>query len=803
MPGSSLLPSQHPTSTLTEFTPAFSTARQEPPAPGPLLEESGIPWQRYFAALRRYKWLIIAFVLLGGGGGFALARLIKPTYEVQATIWITSTSQNEQSRTPIRAGELLRSVAWVELLRSYAIAEAVVNKLHLYVSPVDTLHAAVFRSFEVTPQVRSGRYFIQVDPDGQRYTLLDTKKNPLERGVAGDSVGRQLGMRWAPGVGALPTGVPVEFRLVAPRTAALGLLSSLEVSLPEESNFLSLRLSGRNPGMLALILNTWADEFVNTAGVLKRRQVTGFQSTLADQLKSAERELQSAETALRDFESRTIMLPSKSVVAGGVEATRQPVLDNFFQRKAEYDDLRHDREALQTIVERARRGEVQADAIAALPSITSSSPLLQNALADLANRQTQLRALRQTYTDEHPSVRAMVTSITRLERETIPALSQTLLDQLRQRETELARRIQDAEDDMRGIPPREIEAARLARQVTVTANLYNTVKSRYEEAKLAEAAVSADVTVLDRAVAPQAPSRNTAPRVILLALVVSFGGAIGLVLLLDRLDRRFRYPDQATHELRLPIVGTVPAVVAKRRAAAEELAAEVLESFRALRMNVRFAFPTEQRVAVAISSAGPGDGKSLVAANLALSFAEAGLRTVLVDADIRRGTLHAVFDIARVPGLVDYLSGAATREDIVRPTSSERLTIIPCGTRRQRGPELLTSPRLIELVHELRAEYDVVLIDTPPLCAGIDAYVLSSSVQNMLMVLRTGSTDRKMAEAKLKLVDQLPIRVIGAVLNDFEAKGDYRYYGYSYSYSGDVENDAPELPAVRSILPRR
>jgi Mrp family chromosome partitioning ATPase len=139
--------------------------------------------------------------------------------------------------------------------------------------------------------------------------------------------------------------------------------------------------------------------------------------------------------------------------------------------------------------------------------------------------------------------------------------------------------------------------------------------------------------------------------------------------------------------------------------------------------------------------------------------------------------------------LVDYLHGLASVDSIVRPTASKNLFLIPRGTRRNRAPELLVSDLMNSLVHAMRLQFDVVIIDSPPLVAGIDAYALGAAAGAMLIVLRPAQTDRKLAAAKLEVLDRLPIRIVGAVLNAVPGGGAYRYYGADYHYKGDSSNE--------------
>ena len=266
----------------------------------------------------------------------------------------------------------------------------------------------------------------------------------------------------------------------------------------------------------------------------------------------------------------------------------------------------------------------------------------------------------------------------------------------------------------------------------------------------------------------------------------SVGFALLLAILLDRLDKRFRYPEQATDDLGLTILGAVPGIRRQRgggvMAAAEQ--AQIIEAFRSVRLNLAHSFPPGEPIVVTVSSPSPGDGKSLIAANLAISFAEAGYQTLLLDGDIRRGDLFRMFGAEKRPGLLDYLEDSVPVERLLAATTHQRLTLIPCGGHNHRGPELLGSGRMQELMSLLRARFQVILVDSPPLGAGIDPFVLGTVTGSMLIVLRAGETDRQLARAKLQLLGRLPTRMIGAVLNHIDVgHGSYKYYAYEYTYS--------------------
>jgi capsular exopolysaccharide synthesis family protein len=345
--------------------------------------------------------------------------------------------------------------------------------------------------------------------------------------------------------------------------------------------------------------------------------------------------------------------------------------------------------------------------------------------------------------------------------------------------------------------------ARLTRDLTIANQLYTSLEQRYSEAKLADASAIPDVRILDPAVVPDKPLQDRVPVVILGGVIGGFALAIGLALMLDHFDRRLRYPDQVTRDMGLAILGAVPRVKSNGSSLRGEDAAQVVESLRSIRLNLVHAYGSAGPLVTTITSPGSGDGKSFLASNLALAFADAGHRTLLIDGDIRRGTLHRVLNAQRKPGLIDYLSGQATKEQVVQTTRMTSVDFIGCGTRKAGGPELLASPAMSQLLIGMRSLYSVIIMDSAPLGAGVDPLLLGSLTGSLLLVLRTGVTDRELASAKLGDLNRLPIRVLGAVLNDVKPQGMYKYYSYLPGYhaedEGEVANPgARALPATKT-----
>ncbi|HEU4994850.1 MAG TPA: polysaccharide biosynthesis tyrosine autokinase [Gemmatimonadaceae bacterium] len=782
--------------------------------PGPIDEgyapASAVPQQhpldRPLAAIRRYKWLIVAVVVLATTVGVAGTRLMTPQYAVRATVWIAGSSNGDEKSGPIRSSELLNSGAWVELFRSYRIVDEVVRKLSLYLDPEKADDAPLFAGFTLANRFAPGRYQLELDNVRKAWALKTGAGVTVERGTAADSIGRKVGFLWQLPAAAFQgkSDRTVKFTVVTPREKSMELLKRVDTRLPPGSTFLWLSYEDKNPRVAAQTLNTWLAEFLSVAADLKKHNVTEFANILQGQLQYAEKATQDAEAAYQGFRVNTITMPAEGVPvaanAAGAAADRDPALMSYFEQKIEQDNIKHDREALERALASASAASAPYEGLLLIPSVAQSPGAegLREAFKSQYALQARLRAERQNFTDEYPTVKELVTSLKVLQTQTIPQLANQLLVQLRERENDLSRRIQASGRELQQIPPRTIEERRLHRAVVVSEGLYTNLKSRYAEARLAEASATPDISVLDTAIAPLSPTKNTAPKLILFAIAGGFGAAIGLALLLDALDRKIRYSDQAASDLGLVIAGAVPRIPRSGvSTGSPEQILQFVESFRSLRMHVVHTIPGQQ-FTLSVTSAAPGDGKSLVSANLALSFAESGLRTVLIDGDTRRGSLNKMFGLLAKDGLTEYLAGQVQESEIVRPTAHANLSFVSCGRRNQRSPELLASPRLKQLVERLSGMFDVVIFDTPPLAAGIDAYAISAAAGRVLMVLRMGQTERRLASAKLTVLDRLPVEVLGAVLNGVQPTGEFQYYAYTPGYGIEPQETAGALSASAS-----
>jgi capsular exopolysaccharide synthesis family protein len=760
-------------------------------APPPPAEQND--WQRYLTAVLRHKWFVLGITLLGTLAGVVATRFLDPRYTAKTILWVETAVGRDRG---VQTDELLDSRGWVELVTSNAVLDTVVQQQRLFVRPVTPGDTAGLSSLEVTDRVIPGIYRLVVDKAGRALRLEMEDGTVVGRGRVGQSIGDNVGFDWTPSPAALKPGSTITFRVSAIPDASAALASDIRARLDPAGNFLRLQLKGTNAVNAAATLNAIAQRIVAVETEMKRRKFSELATVLEEKYTHAQQALAQAEETLRDFRVRTATSPAVTQTLGGGLSVEGGGVAS--QLRLDMDQLRRDKSQLEQLAARATTGTVSVELWSSIPAV-ASSPMMRDALTELAKKQADLRALRYQYTSEAAPVKQVEGELSVLEHQQIPSLARILARDLGERVAITQPRADTAVRVLRAAPNVALDQQRLVREQQMAEEQFTSVGKQYDAAKLALVSTLPDVRVLDPAVPPRRPASDYGPLLILLAAMASFGVAVVGVTIRDRMDPKVRYPEQITGQMRLQILGAVPHV-SWRVGANGDGPAQVIEALRGLRLRVLHAHAGGGPLTLTVTSPGIGDGKSFVSLNLALSFADAGYRTLLVDGDTRRGVQHKALKTPSTPGLTDVVAGRVPLEAALKQTSYPGLTFLSSGTRMQRAPERLLSQSMRDLMDKLRSLYDVVIVDSPPLGAGADPLVLGTLTENLMLVLRTGQSDINLASTKLEVLNALPVRVIGAVLNDVRSSGVYRYYMYSSAEYELVDEEGPTREALPSIL---
>ncbi len=360
-------------------------------------------------------------------------------------------------------------------------------------------------------------------------------------------------------------------------------------------------------------------------------------------------------------------------------------------------------------------------------------------------------------------------------------------------------RLRQYEGELSDVPTQSIELAQLERERQAAETLYGALEQNLQQARVAEQSQLGYARVIRPAFPATAPFSPLRARNTILALLCGLVFGSLLAVGKARLDHRVHTPDDLV-KLGHAVIGTVPttealiqdeyggaetAEVNGRRVDTHVVSllnpmATASEAYRALRTNIQFSRPDKVVQTILVTSSSPGEGKSVTAANLAVVFAQAGRRVLLVDADLRRPTVHTKLGLPREPGLVQTLFSTGPLDVDALDRLADDLYVLPAGSLAPNPSELIGSRRMRDLIADMRETFDVVIFDAPPALAATDAVLLSTQCDVTLMIARAGETkDFEMASALTALAD-VGTTPSGFVLNAFDVR---RAYGYRYKYA--------------------
>lgn len=419
---------------------------------------------------------------------------------------------------------------------------------------------------------------------------------------------------------------------------------------------------------------------------------------------------------------------------------------------------------------------------------TGLGAALANQLADLEIRRRQLL---ETYTPNHPDVLST--------------------DQ----------RIQVVQDKLEEIPAQEVALARISRELRMQEELYTTLNKQYEEAKLGVSSMVSFVSVVNRPVPDPSPVSPNRTLNMMAGSVLGLFIAVVVVFLLENLDVSISTIEDIENFLKLPVLGIIPNILSEKHldnwltqvfkkerytvdafrsvlVINRRYASGVIESYHTLRTNIMSNLGKKESVALAFSSAGAAEGKTLTAVNFALACAHSGLKTLLIDADLRRPAVDHIFGTRRDPGLsdlltrrasldeaalesTDFIMGGMDYEQLMRFPGIENLKIMNCGTQPENVVDILDSAAWRDIMAELKSEFDMIIFDTPPVLLFADSLMIAKhAADGVVLVYKAGKIARGALRRAKEQITGVNARMIGVVLNGVRASEMGPQYGYYY-----------------------
>jgi polysaccharide biosynthesis transport protein len=334
----------------------------------------------------------------------------------------------------------------------------------------------------------------------------------------------------------------------------------------------------------------------------------------------------------------------------------------------------------------------------------------------------------------------------------------------------------------------QVQLMMIQRERDLAEKTYLDYSEKLRDLNVREKTIAATATVMEQANVPSTSVRPNKVQQVALAMVMGLMLGVGFAFLQEFLDDRVNSPDDIERLTALPTLGTVPSIGDERNRLliGHDALSPLTESYRALRTGVQYSSVDRPVHTLIVTSAHPGEGKSVTSANLAIAVTLQGKRVILIDADLRRPSVHRMFQAEAEPGLTSVLAGEVPLDEALRSTVIDGFSILTAGPLPPNPPELLNSQAMLDLLEQLRQRADLVIIDTPPVIPVTDTQALASHVDGVVLVVEAGKARKVSVRAARELLEQTRARILGVVLNkiDRRSKGYYhRYYGPGYPES--------------------
>ena len=568
----------------------------------------------------------------------------------------------------------------------------------------------------------------------------------------------------------------------------------------EGTNLIRINVQADDPQKAMELANILARVFVDQSVKAKRKEMQEAYEFVEKRLEVIKNNLEEAERNLWQYKAHS------GFASMGPESGRFASLENS------YVESKIEREMARVRLESIRK-QIRKEKEGIIPSISNIRDFLVERLrTKVAELEFERSLLLREYTEKHPEVEDMTTEI----EETIEALKRAVArgfeNELPGRDSwtnyqTLVKEALDLEIKINALEVRQnaynsileqyrsqfpimadkkIELARLQRAVDSNWSSYQAFLQKREDIYLAMAMETGEVRIIDPAIRPISSVRSIKIQAILIEGVMGLILGFGIVFFLEYIDTSIKSSEDVERYLNLKVIGTIPQMIRHHSELFFPLITHrnpkspMSEAYRTLRTNIQFATVNKVIKTLMIVSAVPGEGKSTVTANLAVTLADIGMKTLLVDTDLRRPAVHKIFQLDRSPGLTSILTEDLSYQRVVKSTEIENLSLITCGELPLNPSELLGSEKMKNLLEELKTTFDIILFDIPSTLVVTDAAVLSSEIDALFLIIHVGKGRRETILQAKNLLNNVGTNILGAILNFVKVEKRRYYYYYYY-----------------------
>ena len=601
------------------------------------------------------------------------------------------------------------------------------------------------------------------------------------------------------------------------------------------TNIINIAATSSSATEAALLANTVAEVYRQNNVNERNKKIRETREFIEKQLEVVGSRLEKAEQDLRNYEKTTKLV--------AIDAQTKAAIDRLISLENEVADLQQKRVEVKrqlALLQRFLEGKQNVSEEAFYGE--NPSPQLAKLTAKFSDLSLRREVLLNDYTEEHPEVDAVDAELANVLSEMDKEL-RSILTTMDGRLHDLGKRLEAVRSQAMAIPDSVLILARLRRDVELSWDLLAQLKAKYQEVMIQESGLIEEVKIIKPALEPTHPINM--PNTLINTVT---GGVIGLVvglvlaLIVETMDTSLGTIEDVEEILGIPVLGVIPNVQEFAFSEKDETGAKprgeplvthfaprspVSEAYRSLRTNLQFIRADKKAKAYLITSSSLQEGKTYNVVNLSLSLAQAGEKVLLIDADLRRPTVHHIFGLERQPGLTDYIVGTDELEprpegnveldttltsnsgqtangwekvtnnivdfmlgdfaidDILKTSGLDNLHIINAGQGLLNPAEILRSPRFKEFLHKVREHYDIIIVDTPPVLPVADAFEVASEVDGVILVYEVGRIGRGILKRAKVQLENVNTNVLGVILNNVkpDVAPDFYRYRTDYYYS--------------------
>jgi len=617
-----------------------------------------------------------------------------------------------------------------------------------------------------------------------QYGLLRSR-SLAERVV--DSLGLASSNAFIEQMGATPPGAEgrtaAELLQARRETAIALVMGNLHVSPVRGSRLVNVGFDSPSPALAARVTNAYAENFIQ-ANLDRRFESSSFaREFLEEQIVQTKSKLEEAEKALVAYATNQGIINLTEQAEDGSGQTQSLAGANLGALNAALGRARTERVAAEQRWRQARSAPLMT-----LPEVLQN-PAIQRLTEQRAQFDAQAQNLAQVQLDEYPELRRLRAQIAELDRQ-IAEISRGILNSIQgqyvvaaNNERELQAQVDALKGEVLDLRDRNVQYNILAREVDTSRAFYDALLERYKEVGVTGAVATNNISIVDRAQVPTAPSKPNLIINLLIAAILGLGLGVLAAFILEALDETVATPEDAEQKLGVPVLGVIPLL--ERDETPMEALADIRSSFSeayySLRTALQFSTPDGVPSSLLVTSSRPAEGKSTTAYATALSLARIGRRVLLIDGDLRNPSMHRIVGVDNAAGMSSLLSGAADLRQVVQATSEPNLGIVTSGPLPPNPAELWGGDRLRRLLQDVQDDFDHLVIDGPPVLGFADAPLLASAVGGTIFVLESRGTRRAQARGALRRLTLGDARLLGAVMTKFNVKST-QYGGYDYAY---------------------